>query len=116
MLTLTVDFNALASGLVRGLQQDAAGDLVEGALALLDDSEGNEALGTVCEIRDGLVFAAVDWDTWSPAGAIQWVTPPVSEHAKPTTMKITGLIEVMGASTSVPAPREFAERQVLVAA
>jgi hypothetical protein len=118
MLTLTVDFNALANGFVRGRAGNAADDpnLVEGSLALLTDGEGNEALGTVREVRDGLVFAAVDWDTWSPAGAIQWVAPPVPEHAKPTTMKITGLIEVMGASTNVPAPREFAERQVLVAA
>jgi hypothetical protein len=97
MLKLTVDFNAVANGLVRGLQEDALGDgePVEGALIVLDDGEGNEALGTVREVRDGLVFAAIDWDTFGSAGLIK---PMSAEHLqlpgqpKTTTFAISGSV------------------------
>lgn len=69
MLTLRVDFNAARDGCVRGLERDATADttadkLVVGASALLDDGEGNQALGTVQRVENGLVFAEVDWSSW----------------------------------------------------
>jgi hypothetical protein len=73
MLTLMIDFNAQADGLVRGLQTGITGDgdPTMGAPVILSDGEGSEALGTLREIRDGLVFAEVDWDTYGPAGHIE---------------------------------------------
>jgi hypothetical protein len=118
MLTLTVDFNVLASGLVRGLREDVTGDdeLLEGALVLLDDGEGNEALGTLREVRDGLVFAEVDWNTWGPAGTIRRVSLPLPEQGKRSAMKVTGDVQLVGASSNVSASFGFAERPVCVPA
>ncbi len=118
MLTLTVDFNVLASGLVRGLQEDAAGDgeLLEDALVLLGDGEGNEALGTIREIRDGLVFADVDWDTWSPEGTFQQLSVPLPEQGKPRTVKVIGVIRLVSEGSNVPGRVDFAERRVPVPA
>src|SRR5271168_3612104 len=94
MLILTVDFNALASGLVRGRAANAAEypTLVEGSLVLLTDREGNEALGTVREVRDGLAFAAVDWDTWGPTGTIKVVSLPPPRPQTTRTVKVTGSV------------------------
>jgi hypothetical protein len=69
MLTLKVDFNAARDGCVRGLERETTADapddaLVVGASALLDDGEGNQALGTVQRIENGLIFAEVDWSSW----------------------------------------------------
>lgn len=87
MLTLTVDFNALANGCVRGLQEDVTGtgEPNNGALVLLVDGEGNEAMGTLGEIRDGLVFAAVDWRTFGPSGRIRIYEFGNSPAPVPTT-------------------------------
>jgi hypothetical protein len=94
MLTIRVDFNALDSGLVRGRvygNVDGA-ELVTGRLVLLDDGEGSEALGTIEELRDGLVFAAVEWGTFGPAGIISPVslTPPA--YPKRVMFAITGSV------------------------
>ncbi len=65
MLTLLVDFNTDRDGRARGLEREAVGgETNEGALALLDDGEGNQALGTVQRVEDGVVFADVDWSSW----------------------------------------------------
>lgn len=73
MLTLMIDFNAQADGLVRGLQTGVSGDgeLTPGISVILSDGEGSAALGTLREVRDGLVFAEVDWDTYGPADRIK---------------------------------------------
>jgi hypothetical protein len=80
MLTLAIDFNAHADGLVRGLQEEVEGDgdLVVGAAVRLTDGEGNEALGVLHEVRDGLVFTEVDWDTWS-AGEVYSYSYPAQQ-------------------------------------
>ncbi len=117
MLTLTVDFNALASGLVRGLQEDADGDgeLAVGTLVLLVDGEGNEALGILRELRDALVFAAVDWETWGPEGHIRWLSLPRPELGKQNTLK-ADVVRLGGEGSPVPMRVEFAERRVPVPA
>lgn len=108
MLIVTVDFNALANGLVRGRTANAAED---GSLALLTDGEGNEALGTVREVRDGLVFAAVDWDTWGPTGTIKVVSLPPPRPQTTRTVKVTGSVWQAGTSNMVPARvQQLAER------
>lgn len=120
MFTLTVDFNtASANGLVRGLQEDVTGndDLLEGALLLLDDGEGNEALGTLREVRDGLVFADVDWNTWSPAGAFLFSPSlPLPEQAKESALKVTGDVWPLGVGNSFHGRFGFAERLITVPA
>lgn len=113
MLTLTVDFNALANGLVRGLLEDTGGDgeLTEGTLVLLNDGEGNEALGTLREVRDGLVFTEVDWDTWSLAGAfLFWASLPLSEQAKEFALKVTGDVWPLSIGNSLRGRFGFVER------
>jgi len=73
MPTLKVDFNDVLEGRVRGLSEEFEGPgepAVEG-LILLDDGEGNEALGVVRSLERGLIFAEVDWDTWGPTGHIK---------------------------------------------
>jgi hypothetical protein len=116
MLTLKVDFNTTSDdGLVRGLQEDVSGndDLLEGALVLLDDGEGNEALGTLRQVRDGLVFAEVDWDTWSPAGAfVFWASLPLPEQAKEVTVtfKVTGDVWPLSIGNGLGGRFGFVER------
>lgn len=75
MLTLIVDFNAARDGVVQGLLEDVIDgrELTNGALVLLRDGEGNEALGVIQDVSDGLVHAAVDWGTWGREGSIQIV-------------------------------------------
>jgi hypothetical protein len=75
MLTLIVDFNAAQDGVVRGLIEEVIDgrELTPGALVLLSDGEGNEALGVIRDVNDGLVYARVDWKTWGPEGAIRIV-------------------------------------------
>jgi hypothetical protein len=92
MTGAVVDFNPIASGLVRGLQEDADDELVVGATVLLTDGEGNEALGTVQELRDGLVFAAVDWETFGPSGVIKPVSLRPAACPKTTTFEVTGSV------------------------
>ena len=119
MLTLTVDFNSRADGLVRGLQEDIIGnddDLVPDALVLLNDGEGNEALGNIREVRDGLIFADVDWDTWSPEGTIQWLSLPVPERGKTSAIKVTGMVKLVSEGSSVVGRIGVAERRVPVPA
>src|SRR5271154_3239504 len=84
MLTLVADFNAVSNGLVRGLSEDLhGGEPRLGALVLLCDGEEQEAFGVVREARDGLVFAAVDWETLSPEGAYRyWSALPVLDHGR----------------------------------
>jgi len=114
MLILTVDFNALAGGLVRGRAANAAegpNHLAEGSLALLTDGEGNEALGTVRKVRDGLVFAAVEWDTWGPTGTIKVVSLPPPRPQTTRKVKVTGSVWQAGTGDKVPARvQQVAER------
>jgi hypothetical protein len=94
MLTIRVDFNALDSGLVRGRAYgnvDPA-ELITGRLVLLDDGEGNEALGTIEELRNGLVFAAVEWGTFRPAGKIRPVSLAQPAYPKRMMFAITGSV------------------------
>jgi hypothetical protein len=71
MLTLLTDFNAVRNGLARTLREevDGTGEPGEGERVLLDDGEGNRAFGIVRRIESDLVFAEVDWNSWSTAGA-----------------------------------------------
>lgn len=112
MPRLTVDFNAQDGGLVRGLREDASdGDLVEGALVLLNDGEGNEALGTLREVRDDLVLTEVDWDTWAPEGSFQyWASFPPPEHAKAGTLRVTGDVWPLSLGDNLRGRFGFAER------
>jgi len=113
MLTLRVDFNALPSGLVRGRQPtDSA--MVEGSLVLLTDGEGNEALGTLRELRDGLVFAAVDWNTWSRAGTYRQAYLRVLGQAKQTVAQATGNVRPSSIGSSTIGRLSFAEQRVPV--
>jgi hypothetical protein len=92
MLTLTVDFNALANGLVRGLQQDVVGDgdPRDGEPVELSDGEGNVAQGVLREVRDGLVFAEVDWATWSPGTILSPAPDGVSGKEREVILSATG--------------------------
>lgn len=88
MLTLTIDFNAQADGLVRGLQTGVSGDgeLTRGVPVILIDGEGSAALGSLRDVRDGLVFAAVDWDTYGDVEDVKAV-------AAPRETVVTGVID-----------------------
>jgi hypothetical protein len=64
MLRLIVDFNAVRNGLVRGLSEDlhGGGEVTTGERIHLDDCEGTQAMGVICKIEDGLIYAGVlDW-------------------------------------------------------
>jgi hypothetical protein len=95
MITLIVDFNAPATGLVRGraaqgIAEDALDEaLAMGCLVLLRDNEGSEAVGKLRELRDNLVFAEVDWETFGPEGRIEFVDVAMPE-ARKATLAVTG--------------------------
>jgi hypothetical protein len=114
MLTLIVDFNAAKDGVVRGLIEDVDGhEPVDGALILLRDGEGNEALGVIRDIADGLVHAEVDWNTWSPEGTIQVVVSQVLPSGRGSVVEsISGLgtSNDRNSRGGVPARLEAAEQ------
>ena len=64
MLRLTVDFNAVRDGVVRGLSEELSGkgEITTGERILLDDGEGIQAIGVISNIADDLIYAGVlDW-------------------------------------------------------
>jgi hypothetical protein len=117
MLTATVDFNAQADGLVRGLQVDATGDgdLIPGTLVLLTDGEGNEAFGILRDVRDQLVLAEVDWETWGPATTK--ISPaPRPEQGKELKLIVSGSVWQSGAGGKLPTQVPKLAERVPVAA
>jgi hypothetical protein len=126
MLTLIVDFNAAQDGVVRGLREDVADsrelaegrELVEGALVLLRDGEGNEALGLIQDASDDLVRAEVDWKTWGTEGAIRIVVDqPLTRGATRIVESISGpgLSHDRGAHGGLSVRLEGAEQQFALA-
>jgi hypothetical protein len=115
MYRLTVDFNALPSGLVRGLAPDGA-DLRVELLVVLVDGEGNEAIGILRELRDGLAFAEVDWETFGPEGRFQIVDLGLPEAPQETMYAIGEAVwHSDGAKESVT-PKVAAAEHAMVAA
>ena len=70
-LALMVDFNGVKDGLVAGLLEEikGSGKLEPGEPIALYDGEGNKAQGSIDRVdkERKLVFAKIDWPTWSEA-------------------------------------------------
>jgi len=67
MIRLLVDFNDIQDGRqVRGLIEDVqGGDPRPGGAVLLLDGEQHAVWGTVKRVESGLVYADMEWSTWS---------------------------------------------------
>ncbi len=72
MIPLPVDFNDLdEQGRVLALLRLAPDTAEVGARAYLLDDEGNSCSGTITSIEGALIHVDADWNTWSPASAVE---------------------------------------------
>jgi hypothetical protein len=71
MIRLLTDFNEVDDDVAKGLVEDleSSRPLAVGDRVLLHDDGEHEMWGTVSEVRNGVISAHVEWDTWSAVSA-----------------------------------------------
>jgi hypothetical protein len=111
MIRLLTDFNEVDDDVAKGLVEDVVGSrpATVGDRVLLHDGGEHEMWGTVSEIRNGVICALVDWDTWIAAS----YTIPAPQQ--PRTLLFDFINNtVIAAGTTPDADRryqEFVEQQ-----
>lgn len=72
MTNISVDFNDRElGGTLPALVHNADGELSHGERVMAIDGEGNKCLAIVSVIEDGMLSLAMDWETYTPAGAAE---------------------------------------------
>ena len=112
MIRLLTDFNEVDNDVAKGLVEDIEGSrpVTVGERVLLHDGGEHEMWGTVSEIRNGVICALVDWDTWIAASGYTMVAA-----GQPRTLLFDFINNtVIAAGTTPDADRryqEFVEQQ-----